>query len=365
MKYCTFCPHFRRRHFWLHRALGVLVAVSLSQPALSEQRYFIYKIQRGETLSQILYDKFHLSPVYGPGGFISQVIKINESRIMNEGDSIWVGETILIPLIPNVNETLAVRELASEDVNKVKLEIEKRIQNAESGHSPPGGPDEETTSSKPPPRLSNFEFSFGGGYTGIQGEQKSNGSKAILASGLSPIWSIGWNTQLSPTFTSKFYLKSETIRIQNDLRGTSVQNEKLSKYTLGYGISQELSRRLIANLNAEIAQDIFYTGLTGGGILVQQVPILRVHPQLELILVRKLPFEVSTLVGVSYFDRSNYDNYSISSGTGTDIGFQMKQKFLHSEFRCKVEYSQRNQSTSYLSLIEKNMSLICTYAIGI
>ncbi len=60
-------------------------------------QYRTYKVQPGDTISDVLYNRFGLSPVYGKGGYISQAVELNPGLLNAPGDFVKVGMEIRIP----------------------------------------------------------------------------------------------------------------------------------------------------------------------------------------------------------------------------------------------------------------------------
>jgi hypothetical protein len=358
--------------FKLLRALVAPIVFSLSCPAFSQSPYISYQVQEGESLSTILYDKFKIQPVYGKKGYIHQVVWLNQGKILQKGDLISAGDTLLIPAITTetmqYGQTKPREDFAiGKSATQTKADLISRKTASESSPVVASIPN---ANANPNPEaeftpFSKLAVSLGANYLGLYGVQTSNQSEGRILSGLSPSVEISWQQIWDKNTTSRVYLGAEQIQFLNDPSAAPITNASVLNSDFGLGLGEKLGSRVSASFDIETAQTLFYTGLTGGSIAINQVPILRLHPELELLLIKRKLFQVSLLGGGSYYGASSYDTYSIQSGYGYDAALQILQEFSHSIFDCKLGYAERRQNTTYLNLIEKDIGLNCGLSWGL
>jgi hypothetical protein len=208
-------------------------------------------------------------------------------------------------------------------------------------------------------RFSKLEVSAGANYLSLVGLQTSNQTTGRLLSGLSPSVDISWKQYWSSNLASKIYFGAEQVQFEDDPNGPSFEKTNFLSSLFGIALSDRFTSYLSGSLNLEIAQTFFYTGLNSGALAINQVPILRLHPQAQWNLLKLQPFAVSVLGGVSYYGASSYGAYSIQPGYGYDGAIQISQEFKQTTIKCKLGYSERDQNTTYLKLVEKDMGIDC------
>jgi hypothetical protein len=209
-----------------------------------------------------------------------------------------------------------------------------------------------------------FEVSAGVSYMGVNGLQTSNQTTGNLVSDLVPSIDLSWKQLWNDEVFSHVYFSGRSISFESDMRGTPILNSNIFNSALGVGVGEKFSERLSGLVDFELAQTIFYQGLTGGSIQVNQVPLFRLHPKAEYGLLRRRHFLLSGLLGASYYSSSSYGSYSINSGYGFDAGFRLSQELKRSEFNCQLGYGARYQNTSYLNITEQTLGLSCGFGWG-
>jgi hypothetical protein len=208
-------------------------------------------------------------------------------------------------------------------------------------------------------RFSKFDVSVGANYLSLVGLQTSNQSTGRLLSGLSPSVDISWSQYWSSSFSSEIYFGVEQVQFEDDPNGTSLAKTGFLSSFFGAGLNYKFTGYLVGGLNLGMAQTFFYTGLNSGQLAINQVPILRLNPKLQWDLLKLQPFTISVLGGVSYYGPSSYGNYDIQPGYGYNGAIQISQEFRQTTLKCKVGYSERDQNTTYLNLVEKDVGVDC------
>jgi hypothetical protein len=209
-----------------------------------------------------------------------------------------------------------------------------------------------------------FDASLGFSYIGLNGYQTSNSTSGNLVSGLTPTLNLAWRQLWSDDVFSRVYFSGRSISIQSAVQGVSITNSNIFNSSFGVGVGEKFSDRFSGLVDLGLAQTLFYEGLPGGSLQLDQVPLLQLHPQVEYAVLRRRHLLLSGVLGASYFSNSTYSNYSISSGFGYDGGLKITQELKKSDFNCQLLYSGRNQNTTYLNLTEQSVGLTCGLSWG-
>lgn len=364
----------------LSRHITSIVITCLASVSSAEQAYISYRVGPGETLSSILYDKFHLSPVYGRAGYIVQTIRLNSGHPLKAADQIRDGDVILIPA--DSSEITAygppadsVRAPAADEIAVAASKIEPVVQPPAPAPSLVPAP---VPAPAPPAPIapatlevrhgfephSQIDVSAGAHYRGLFGVETSNNTTAHLLSTLSPSLHLGWVQIWDPDFSSEIFIGFESIRFTPDVHGTALTNASVLNDEFGIRFARRLAERFSLGLSLGYVESLFYTGSNSSGLVLDQIPLLRVHPELEFDVYKLKPFTLSLLAGTSFYGGSTYDNYDIANGFGFDGALRISQAFVNSLFRCELGYGERRQNTSYLNLVEKDVFTSCGYQWG-
>ncbi len=384
--------------------LFFLINIILISPATRsetlENSYSLYQVKKSETLSDVLF-RLRLIPLYGKKGSINQVAKINHQKVLKDGNLIFAQTLIILPISQTALEQALATEtsplpLPSRDVaaspeteNLSPAPIVETIH----AEAPPvaslaAAP---TPAPAPPPVLaaptaaatpvqgeakilapayvptSEVSITAQGDYVSLHGEDLINHTTGKLLSKLNTGFILDWKQNWDEGFSSLLFVGTKSLRFESEAHGTALHNSSLSTFTLGAGFQSKLSPKWQWGLSGEYGDQLFYRGYqgSGGGLEINAVQILRIHPRVQYLLLERKPLSLQVEGGVSSFSSGNYDNYSINSGWGYDLGLYMNQAFTQKDFRCGVIYSERNQSTSLITLSDKSVGLNCKFGWGL
>jgi hypothetical protein len=212
---------------------------------------------------------------------------------------------------------------------------------------------------------SNIIADFGYKYAGLFGQQKSNHTTGQLASALSPEFEISWQQILNEKISTRLFFYGSDIHFESAKSGVSISHPTIYNRGMGIGFYNKVSKDWGINLEGDVGQRLFYQAHLGGGLEIDQVPILRTRAGLNYELFNTAPIEILFVGGLSYFGASFYDGYSISTGFGYDFGFKISQQFKQTRFSCKIGYSERDQNTAYLTFVEKGVGGMCGFSWGL
>ncbi len=333
---------------------GILLRSSwCGMVATDSSKKHIYKVERGETLGEILehYDTLHR--LWGSHGLVRKTWKMNDKIVKNEGDFILPGVLIELPdeLFAGDAPNSSSRTPASEGAP---------LSQAETPAQAPLAPTEPKPDISPvvlPKNRDNPEtekWAEGSltltptfSYFRISSTDPSAGVSAALVSTLSPGFDFKWSQKWSDsteTFLSGGLMMS---KLQSTVLNKSVGNvdNALSHGELGLeqrigsrlkflaylGVSQELTL-ISSSLTAVQVNENFYPKL--GADLVYR-PLERNHTALDLNAGAFVLAPVAT------------DGYDVKLGSGYDLGIGLHQDLSASwHLLGSAGYFGQNQNTS-------------------
>jgi len=347
-----------------------------------QQSYVAYCVQPGDSLSNILHTKFKLQPLYGKHGYVNQVTSLNKGKVLERGDFIDPGDILIIPAItpealkygsfvPSALGVVQTSKPVSGTVHTAAPASRRRPSNDETSPSVPRVTDLRASSTPLPDRgdnsftpFSKVEVSAGAHYLSLFGTEVSNQTTGNLLSELVPSFEVSWRQVWDQTTETRMYLGGEFIQFEPDQLGVPISHTTLFNSKIGLGLAKQFSTRLSGAMDVEFGQTLFYIGTQAGGIDVNQVPLLRLHPTIQMTVFERHSFKFSLLAGGSFYSASSYDNYAVQTGVGYDLSLQFSQEVRKGEFNCKIGYAERDQNTTYLILAEKDIGLNCTFSWG-
>lgn len=308
----------------------------------------VYRVKPGDTLSQILFS-MNLGPLYGPKGFVAQIAKLNQKMVRDGGDGIRPGGLIIIRQMPSLDQAPPAKGVDAPPT-------------AKSGTAPSFTAPFPTATPEPI-LFSDISLSVGADYLALDGQQISNGTYGRLLSELSPALNVDWRQGWSEQFGTHVFLSWQNIRIQPAPQGTSVQNTSPSRSAIGFGFSYRLTPNLSFKMDGGMAQQLFYHAVSTGVLMIDTVPLLRLHQELQFKIIKRGPFAVQASAGGSLFGAGAGSGYDIEAGSGFDLGLQIEQSFKTSTFGCGPRYEERKQKTSILDLNERDLGLLCRFVL--
>lgn len=338
--------------------------------------YVEYKVLQGETLSQILYDKMKLSPVYGKNGLINKVVNKNRRSVLKKGDLIREGDVLLIPQGINHSDELETQIIGYHQLGPTKQgplmvvsddpKITRHISSSDFNNSNNSNDSNEEFEKKiVDVKKANEDSDFraqvqlGLRYIGIFGIEKTNGSEGRLLTDLVPSFELSWMQYWDPDFTSRFYFAGESVRFISEQSGVNIDHSNVFNSSMGLGLNYQLNSKWNLLTDISVGQNMFYMAIGSRELQINQVPLMSLHPQFKRALIKKGPYELSFFGGVSYYSASQFDTYSINTGYGYNGGIMLSQQFKSVKFSCKLGYMERQQDTTFLKFTEKSIGSNC------
>ena len=316
---------------------------------LTDNNYLIYKVKKGDTLSEIL-EKHKLSPIYGKNNYLDRTIKMNPGKMKTNGDLIHLSEILYLPIIiKKINKynlaTEAKQSIYIKNITEPKQPT--LIKDASNKYTVAK---EENEKSIP----INLKFYAGARYLTLQEYQKQSGVYTDFHSSESPIIGVdcinNWNDKFSTYFglegiyakiegPSNYILTKDEAYLFNAHIGFNyltdyrfyIQNEYFITPDVVYQLNGiTMNAQLIYTLNTKILGGL--TFFESGGLKLQA----------EAAYILTSPF---------YWSPSNFGN-----------GYEGALKIIYQasafDIGARIYYTDRNIITNQVISNNKEIGLI-------
>ncbi len=276
-------------------------------------QYQTYKIQPGDTISDVLYYRFGLSPVYGKGGYISQAIELNPGLLDALGNFVKVGIEIRIPNLKIVSDAMpASPETASVPILKPIAISEKENSPVEqvpteresiSASSRKPALEAHVTSQESDPNdfkpKSHVTISLGGSYTALSGIDSSNGTSGRIISDLGQTLRGSWQQLWSEEFVTGLFFNFSRTTYRPEKNGIDISGSEHASTGFGVEFAYSPSGMFNYRFGLETRQSSFYRAISTEQLEIFQIPLLRLHPELEFTILNKKPLKMTGGFGLS------------------------------------------------------------------
>lgn len=294
------------------------------------------KIEDGDTISHLLYAiKLKLGSrisLYGNGGLVDRY----------RGRKAVAGQSLSVPLSifdvdPTEQQTSRQSGLTVRAPADTKQGAVEKDENLGDSFSP-------------------WEIGYGFGFTRIDGEDRSDGSRAAFISKLSQRLSIARNFRLNSDIEigSRFRL----MRVDFESDALSVQLRRSFDLLAAFAMSFEKKwdgTSLAFSFGAE--ESLFYFSRTGADITIDS----RATAVAELRIASQIFDGNHAGLFVETFGKmysgSDGTNYSAADGFGFGAAFRVKD--FESGSSCGIEYGVRQQPTNILLIVQPSFDLEC------
>lgn len=327
---------------------AVVTAMFPVEFAKAEKRDSVYyRVQAGETLSQILF-RCQVGPLYGSKGYVAKIANSFSMKVGRGGNLIKAGDVLLIPCLEA--ETASKPESGRRPAQVAPPLIER----------PVAKPTESSADAFSP--FGQLSVNAGASYLSLDGRDPRDGTHAQLLSGLSPRVELGWRQNWNERFQSRLSIGIQSLSLEPDEAGAVIKNAALT--TSGFGVAARYRHtpRLTLTASAEIAQTLFYRALTTTVLEVNQVPLLKLSPGASWEAAKSGPFSLSLFGDAAYWSSSSYGGYAIRGGLGYAIGLVLSQELKgNGSLSCRMKYDQRRQDTSIVEISQREVGVLCGY----
>ncbi len=326
----------------------------------------IHTVSAGETLSAIL-EAYGIKHLYGRGGAVTRVAEKNW-RAITSADAIRPGQKISIEkFLREVASDEPLDRVSSLQLRDISVETQPISKFQDGAGSNLQNESKSTDSSSQRNResaplfnpFSTVNVIVGSSYSAFEGLQFSNGTRAKLLSALAPSISLKWKQNWTETVFTNVSFDLRSVTLQPEKARLAINGGRVNESSFRGEVGKSLTKNFGLSFEAGIQNAIFYRGSSSGGLELFQTPIFVLRPSSKLTFIRLDPFDVHVIGALSYFGSSTYDNSPIRSGLGFDGAIGLQQTFKNSAFGCDFKYSNKQQSTEFLELTQKEVGLLC------
>ncbi|MDR3608205.1 MAG: hypothetical protein P4M08_12615 [Oligoflexia bacterium] len=301
-------------------------------------------IQKDQTLGEIL-QELDYTPLWGPHGFVRATWLLNRNLIEKEGDLIYPGTKLRLPL----------REI-------VQTQTTPKPANRAIASEPFPAPIPSAAPASPADSIGDvmhsLSFSLGYGLTTLSAVDPVTGNSAQLLSNhdveLSATWEQGWN----PNFSTFFRFSIDSIGFEQSTNpDKSLANSSNTPTELGFGATIHAGPLTFAP-SLSYGDQLFVRGLTTNTVTIDSFAV----PMAQLAVSAELYCQKSTSLGVeasgAFLGPVTTDAYSAHAGSSYSGGLYMEKDFGTEKshgVRLDAGYVERNQNTSIVNLSEKSI----------
>lgn len=371
------------RHFLFFILLVVSVFAqaegNAGEPCENLKSPVFYRLKRGDQVGKVARVTLR-GPLWGRGKLVDRVVAHNQNL---DPHHVKIGQKVYLPF---TCESQTDRWEIVDHGSERELLLEPRptlaAPRVEEGTVTPVAPPEprdlasvpaeaETPSPSPEPSspaspTSNSKIQIDGliEYSAILGRDVSDGTTGRLITDLNHGLQATWRQDWSEQWGSALQFRWKSLELLPERRGVTVIGKNQDLLNFNLQLERRLSPTLISRLHFGLGDQLFYqANTTGSGLEVNKVKLTETRIQFESQLLHRDPLSVSVDGSVDLFGSGRYDDYSISSGLGFELGLQLREsKPMMRQALCRIFYGERRQETSYLQLQERRIGGTCGFA---
>ena len=386
-------------------------------PIKKPTKYSVKKLDHIASILRLL----DLEPVFGSGGSLQQLLKINNLKnpnLIEPGSEIvipfpceekatqWTlldrGQDRLISLekidfssgsngsistvLPEAKAaapSLDATQVPQEKVEQKTITILNEDQPTELQVSTEGAPSEdrvsealryrmicegEWTGSECITRYSVVYAAGIGSYYRYDGIDATTNDTAVLLSKFNPGINLGWANYWYENFKTDIGFSYQNLAINEEARGRPIDQDKkaisnlyaFAKYETGpFGFSVGISQY----------DKVFYRFFkenivifNDGGVTVQLVPITEYRGALSYILYQAGKFRLDSEIGITALSAGKSSGYSVMSGSGMDFSLTFQEDRVKEYVFGTVKYGKSQQDTTIEKQEQSDLSLSFGYA---
>lgn len=312
-------------------------------PSLSVDKLVLYRVRKGESLSEILVRRLAI-PLWGRGGYVHKVFALNKHRISNS-NLIVEGQLILVPKACYIK-----KKSPSAGVSKAKPA--RKIAHAHEGPERHIEAQVNTLSEKSAD--SHFLVSLGSGFSRIDSIITSNNTLATLLSEQAISAYIQWEQYWTETLHSFIAWGYERLPFQSATHGVLFDGVQ-SATEINLGSRFRLSPLWESEFVLGVGDYGFVTSDMKGTarLEMRSLPKLQLQFLRDLAIVRSLSLKGG--FGVAQISSSSGPSYDIKSGYTLFGLMRVAQELECYTLFGDVEYSEMYQNTSITTQSRKDI----------
>jgi len=345
------------------------ILFSACSSAFADGRYF-YTVKARDVFSSVLYGSGY-TPIYGnQKGYLHDIAIYNNISVqkldkISPGEKIYIPENLVIYGINNQFLKLKDKEKPSQEVIFRKQNSIAHVQTLSEIVAPhfakPIVNSIANSIAKPKPvvvrkvsseeedkdynQYSELTFKLGSGYSRVDSEISTNGSKAAFLSKPEEIFGVNWKFHLEEDFAIAFNLLKRTVGYSDSNRN-SVLNDKINQTQLSTELIYSLPKAF--NIFAEfgLSDMMFAPSYQTGTATVETRPINYYKAGLSKTFYKNKKINVDLGAAYTYLGSSESTNYSVQAGYGYEAFFKVSQKLSNYSVFIQSNLNQTVQNTS-------------------
>lgn len=353
----------------------VALSSEVDEPCENLKSPVFYRLKKGDQVGKVARVTMR-GPLWGRGELVDRVVAHNQNL---DPHHVKIGQKIYLPFTCESQlERWEIVEHGSERESFLSPRPVLAGPPAEDTgvtHLDPPEPrdlasvpseTETTPESSPPSSNSSSRVQVDGliEYAAIFGRDVSDGTTGRLITDLNHGVQATWHQDWSENWGTAFQLRWKSVELLPERRGVIVIGKNQDLLNFNFQAERRLSPTFSTRLYFGLGDQIFYqANTTGTGLEINKVKIAESRLQFESQILRQDPFSISMDGSVDLFGSGRYDDYSISSGLGFELGVQLREtKPMMRQALCRIFYGERRQETSYLQLQERRIGGTCGFA---
>lgn len=303
-----------------------------------------YVVQKGDTISGILYNKVP-GRIYGADGNLSKLEDLNTE--LGSVDKIFPGSVIVLPegtgeyTQAELASGLDVQDRTSNFMpsKNLKDSSSKKIEIKKEGI-------EELQVQKP--KNQSLDVNLLLSYESLKSTDTSSGASEIATSdlsyGLDLRWSHHWKSNLN------FFVESSLTKLKyNVASDTSLQESNFTKASGGVGLNYKLSNNHRYELSIGVKETMFLTSVSTSVRKIDKLVLPSLSFSGDHVLKRfESGFLLNAFWGLDLLMSSSQTDYNTDMGTSWSLGAGSMYEHNGNTFNISASYGQRSVGTDSL-----------------
>lgn len=294
-----------------------------------------YIAQMGDTMSSIALRFFEGSQLYGPGGRLELLLKLNpqikNKNIIFPGDLVYLKPDAL----PNSSE-----EQKSEKINSVTQLNDAPLKTLPEIKAP------EPVFSSTPQGHSFLNISTGGSFYRLDSLDLISRSSGSLLSSLSPFIKFGWEPQLHKNIS--VLLEFETAMIEwIKPSGREISNSKDNVSAAAIKLIHQAPFDSKISFLIQQEELLIPRAESTNLLRLEKINQTNIGAEFSKVLLNQQPFQVSGTLSAGWSSGARSGNLTVNSGTYFDLSLGVSQTFRKFQVHSEVLYLRKNFSTNF------------------
>jgi hypothetical protein len=287
-----------------------------------------YVAQPGDTMSLIALRFFSGAQLYGSGGRLELLLKLNP-HIENK-NSIFPGDLILVDPYGELKKEIENRSIASDQqIEKHDLQTVVKKEVSQSGYS-------------------YLNLATGGSFYRVDSRDNLNNASGVLLSTLSPFVEISWEPQISSNMYFAMGIETSSSQWSNPV-GRIIENhqENLSSVFFRYGRMGPYDSRV--SLEVQQEEVLVPRAVTTDTIKLEKTNSTQVGAELLFNIMNSGPFNFDGTMSLGLSSGAKSGLLQVKQGYYYDFSLELSQMFKKYKIKSAIQYTQKSYDTDFSS----------------